>query len=153
MDLKYPDGFPDEYKPQVEAVLAKAEHAFLTATKDVPLKEVDQWELHACNYVEAVVLAFAELCSDRRLIEKWLTSVSKAVFTLLPEHPDKTSFAHFTPLRINHFVKKAEDHVKRSEGWLAHLEQVGADPKRLVRTKPSPDNRIKKINPKQDRRN
>ena len=135
MDLKYPDGFPDEYTPQVEAVLAKAEHAFLTATKDVPLKEVDQWELHACNYVEAVVLAFANLCSDRRLIEKWLTSVSKAVFTLLPDHPDSTSFAHIPALRINHFVKKVEDHVKRSEGWLAYLKQVGADPKRLVGTK------------------
>jgi len=136
VDLEYPKGFPDEYQPQIEAVLAKAEHAFLTATKDVPRENVDQWELHACNYIEAVVLAFANLCADRRLIEKWLTSVSKFVFTRLPDHPDPAAtFANLPFLRIKHFANKAEEHVKRSEGWLAHLEQVGADPKRLVRIK------------------
>ena len=47
VELIYPEGAPKEHQREMEMVLAKAEVAFLTALKDVPLKDVQVWEHHA----------------------------------------------------------------------------------------------------------
>ena len=103
-------------------VLAKAEVAFLTALKDAPLKDVQVWEHHAYQMVETVIVAFANLVGERLIINKYLKSVSEYAFSQLPDHPKPTVMGDYGLFRQKDFVKKAELHVKHSEGWLKHLE-------------------------------
>ena len=106
----------------MEMVLAKAEVAYLTALKDAPLKDVQVWEHHAYQMVETVVVAFANIVGVRSIINEYLKSVSEYVFSQLPAHPEPTVMGHYGHFRRKEFVKKAEEHVKHSEGWLKHLE-------------------------------
>ncbi len=105
-------------------VLAKAEVAYLTALKDVPLKDVQVWEHHAYQMVETVVVAFANLVGERLIINKYLKSVSDYAFSQLPAHPEPTVMGDYGLFRRKDFIKKAEEHVKHSEGWLKHLERT-----------------------------
>ena len=103
-------------------VLAKAEVVFLTALKDVPLKDVQVWEDRAYQLVETVIVAFANLVGERLIVNKYLKSVSDYAFSQLPDHPEPTVMGDYGLFRRKEFIKKAELHVKHSEGWLKHLE-------------------------------
>ena len=131
MELIYPEGAPKEHQREMEMVLAKAEVAFLTALKDVPLKDVQVWEHHAYQMVETVVVAFANIVGVRSIINEYLKSVSEYVFSQLPAHPEPTVMGHYGHFRRKEFVKKAEEHVKHSEGWLKHLETSMIAPEAL----------------------
>jgi len=122
VELIYPERAPKEHQREMEMVLAKAEVSFLTATRDVPLKDVQGWEHHAFQMVETVVVAFANLVGERLIINKYLKSVSEYAFGQLPDHPKPTVMGDYGLFRQKDFVKKAELHVKHSEGWLKHLE-------------------------------
>ena len=132
VELIYPEGAPKEHQREMEMVLAKAEVAFLTALKDVPLKDVQVWEHHAYQMVETVVVAFANLVGERLIINKYLKSVSEYAFSQLPAHPEPTVMGDYGLFRRKDFVKKAELHVKHSEGWLKHLETSMIAPGTLV---------------------
>jgi hypothetical protein len=130
VDLESPKGFPVEYQPQIEAVLAKAEHAFLTATKDVPRKEIRQWWNPGLDYVQEVFLGVAKIYYERAMFEEWLTGVSKAVFSRLPKHPDP-DVVYQSYWSREEFVEIAERKLKYSEGWMEHLQKFEEDWKAL----------------------
>ncbi|SVA65335.1 uncharacterized protein METZ01_LOCUS118189 [marine metagenome] len=128
MELEYPQGFPEDYQPQVDVVLVKAEEDYRFATKDLSTEQIETIEVQAIQFIESAVLVFATQCIRggwqrdwtgehiRRKVDTWLGIVSRvAYFQLLPSfRSDHFSYATFK--------KKAELSVIEAEGWSKHVK-------------------------------
>ena len=128
MELEYPQGFPEDYQPQVDVVLVKAEEDYRFATKDLSTEQIETIEVQAIQFIESAVLVFATQCIRggwqrdwtgehiRRKVDTWLGIVSRvAYFQLLPIfRSDHFSYATFK--------KKAELSVIEAEGWSKHVK-------------------------------
>ena len=128
MELEYPQGFPEDYQPQVDVVLVKAEEDYRFATKDLSTEQIETIEVQAIQFIESAVLVFATQCIRggwqrdwtgehiRRKVDTWLGIVSRvAYFQLLPS----SRSGHFS---YAVFKKKAEQSVTQTEGWVKHVK-------------------------------
>ena len=116
MTLYFPKDFSEEHRQRIWAVLAHAEFDYQKATREVP----QAWSHHACNYVERVVLAFAELYPVLPEIQKFTTRFSWAVFK--EQHPTDSTDPMLDSQLYNgaNFIERAEEQVRNTEVWMKH---------------------------------
>ena len=113
MEVCFPKDFPKEHQQKMSTVQTHAEFDYRKATKEVP----QSWSNHACNYVETVVLAFAELYPVLPEIQKFMTRFSGLVFE--EQYPTETPWDSELYRRFN-FVELAGEQVRNTEVWMKH---------------------------------